>query len=129
MKTDVSGNLAVGKPTSMLELGSSSISCYPWKGADGRRDNHFTKDQNCAHGSNRKGNWWKVDLQAVYLIKEVDITTRGDAYGESECIAAFIKFDCKIFCIKCCIEDTVMLMVGEDDITINIIIISILALE
>ena len=82
MKTDVSGNLAAGKPTWMSSRGSSSYSCYPWKAADGRRDHDFVRDQDCAQSSKQKGNWWKVDLQAVYLIKEVDITSRGDNHGE-----------------------------------------------
>ena len=80
VKTDVSGNLAVGKPTQMLSSGWGSYSCYPWKAADGIRDHDFGRDHNCAYGSKQKGNWWKVDLQAVYLIKEVDITSGGVSY-------------------------------------------------
>ena len=83
MKTDISGNLAVGKPTNMSSLLAQG---YSWKAADGRRDNNHIKDHCCAVTAKQKGNWWQVDLQAVYLIREVVVTNRANNC-ELGCIA------------------------------------------
>ena len=72
MKTDLSGNLAVGKPTTMSSLYGSSYSSYA---VDGTRDGKW-KHNSCSHTLDEKGAWWQVDLLAVYLIREVVLTNR-----------------------------------------------------
>ena len=94
MKTDISGNLAVGKPTQMSSL---LTQFYSWKAADGRRDNDITDNNCCAYTAKQEGNWWKVDLQAVYLIREVDVGSSASK-GELECIADLVVFDSLVTC-------------------------------
>ena len=91
---DISGNLAVGKPTQMSSL---LTPFYSWKAADGRRDNHIGYNNCCAYTAEQKGNWWKVDLQAVYLIREVDVSSRASK-GELECIADLLVLDSLVTC-------------------------------
>ena len=75
MKTDLTGNLAVGKPTSISSLHGTY---YASKTVDGTRDGYW--DHNgCTHTLSEKGAWWQVDLQAVYLIREVIITNRVES--------------------------------------------------
>ena len=95
MKTDISGNLAVGKPTNMSSV---SMKGYSWKAADGSRDNKHARDNCCAITAKQKGSWWQVDLQAVYLIREVAITKWANTYGELGCIADLVELDCPVTC-------------------------------
>ena len=84
MKTDLTGNLAVGKPTTMS---STHKNYYSSRAVDGTRDStwlHRTCSQTLIQSSGAA--WWKVDLQAVYLIREVIITNRD--IGEIMCIFA-----------------------------------------
>ena len=95
MKTDISGNLAVGKPTNMSSVSGQG---YSWKAADGRRDNEHARDKCCAYSANQKGSWWQVDLQAVYLIREVAITNSANKGGELGCIADLVELDSPVTC-------------------------------
>ena len=72
MKTDLTGNLAVGKPTTMSSLYQSG---YSSQTVDGTRDGTW-KHNSCSHTLEEKGAWWQVDLQSVYLIREVVLTNR-----------------------------------------------------
>ena len=71
-------NLALGKPTRQSSVQGVY---YASKAVDGN------KDSNLSHGScfqarqQRKG-WWRVYLEAVYDIREVAITIRGDCCSE-----------------------------------------------
>ena len=82
MKTDLTGNLAVGKPTSMS---STHKNDYSSRAVDGTRDSTLLH-HSCAHTLGEKSDWWQVDLQAVYLIREVIITYTDE--GEIMCIFA-----------------------------------------
>ena len=72
MKTDLTGNLAVGKPTTMSSLYESGYSSHA---VDGTRDGIWEHDT-CFHTFDENGAWWQVDLQSVYLIREVVLTNR-----------------------------------------------------
>jgi len=95
VKTDISGNLAAGKPTKMSSDVKNS-QMFSWRAADGRRDNS-AGDKCCAYTAKQKGNWWEVDLQAVYLIREVDITSTG-SNGELGCIVDLVVLDSLVTC-------------------------------
>ena len=43
------------------------------------------RENGCTQTLKQMKNWWQVDLQAVYVIKEVAITNRGDRNGELKC--------------------------------------------
>ena len=73
MKTDLTGNLAVGKPTTMSSLHGFY---YSSRVVDGTRDSTWSHGS-CAQTLGDVGAWWQVDLQAVYLIREVIITNRA----------------------------------------------------
>ena len=73
MKTDLTGNLAVGKPTTMS---STYINYYSSRAVDGTRDSNWYHGS-CSKTLGEPGAWWQVDLQAVYLIREVIITNRA----------------------------------------------------
>ena len=70
---------------------------HTWTVADGRRDNHLDRDNCCAFAAKQKENWWQVDLQAVYLIREVAVTSRADK-GELGCIADLVELDRPVTC-------------------------------
>ena len=74
-------NLAHGKPTKMSSTFGSYVSL---KAVDGDRNSSITENS-CTQTLKQKENWWQVDLQAVYVIREVVITNRGDRDGELEC--------------------------------------------
>ena len=82
MKTDLTGNLAVGKPATMSSMHSNY---YPSRVVDGTRDMTWLHSS-CSHTLSEAGAWWKVDLQAVYLIREVIISNKDK--GEIMCIFA-----------------------------------------
>ena len=82
MKTDLTGNLAVGKPTTMSSMHENY---YSSRAVDGTRDSTWLH-RTCSHTLDEPGAWWRVDLQSVYLIREV-IITNSDV-GEIMCIFA-----------------------------------------
>ena len=75
---DWSENLALGKPTKQL---TTTDNGRPSRAVDGNRNTVFD-NLSCTHGANITGNWWKVDLGAVYEIRDVVITNRGDCCGK-----------------------------------------------
>jgi len=84
-------NLALGKPTSMSSVYFESAS---WKGVDGKREPRVwgqdpTK-HTCAATMSDDAAWWQVDLQAVYVIREVVFTPQYSA-GELQCFAALFS--------------------------------------
>ena len=59
------------------------------KVVDGNKNTNLMK-QSCSHTiPNTGGNWWQVDLLAIYLIKDVEITNRADDGGEFELNQSF----------------------------------------
>ena len=74
MKTDLTGNLAVGKPTTMSSMHGNY---YSSRAVDGTRDSNWSHGS-CSQTLDERGAWWQVDLQAVYLIREVIIMNRKD---------------------------------------------------
>ena len=73
-------NLALRKPTQM----SSTHGRYTSdKAVDGNKNVHMSS-LHCSHTTYQRGTraWWQVDLQAVYIIRKVVITNRGDRSGE-----------------------------------------------
>ena len=71
-------NLALRKPTQM----SSTHGRYTSdKAVDGNKN---MSSLHCSHTTYQRGTraWWQVDLQAVYIIRKVVITNRGDRSGE-----------------------------------------------
>ena len=65
---------------------------------DGNSESNFG-GQSCTHTSDwltDPEQWRVVDLQAVYTIAEVSITTRGDINGNAESHSN--KHETKIFC-------------------------------
>ena len=74
-------NLAHGKPTKMSSTLGEFVS---WRAVDGDRDS-MSFGHSCTQTRKEKDAWWQVDLQAVYNIREVVITNRGDCCGELEC--------------------------------------------
>ena len=81
MKTTTTLNLAYRKPTTM------SSTMYPHvssRGVDGNKNTALSKG-GCSHTMPYEdAAWWQVDLLAIYLIKEVVVTNRGDGNGELE---------------------------------------------
>jgi len=71
------------KPTKMASvLKNKPSEVGPFKAVDGNRMNGL--DNNCAATDGGKHDWWLVDLQAIYLIREVVISNREDTFCESE---------------------------------------------
>ena len=82
MNEEIYGHsLAHGKPTEMSSTFGSYVSS---KAVDGDRNSSITENS-CTQTLKQKDNWWQVDLQTVYVIREVVITNRGDRNGELEC--------------------------------------------
>ena len=73
-----SSNLALGKPTRQSSIYNNA---RPSRAVDGNRNSNFHASS-CTHTQNAKGNWWQVDLEAVYEIRDVVITNRGDDAGK-----------------------------------------------
>ena len=71
-------NLALGKPATQSTLYDNGS---PSKAVDGNGNNDFNAGY-CTHTKDSKGNWWQVDLEAVYDIRDVVITNRGDSVGK-----------------------------------------------
>ena len=71
-------NLALGKPTkgSTNQLPSEASNAV-----DGNRNANMAHGS-CSSTSKAKGNWWQVDIGAVYEIQNVLITNRGDCCGK-----------------------------------------------
>ena len=79
-------SLAHMKPTKMVSVYQNQPGMFgSLKAVDGSRNTHL-KAYSCATTSAVKNAWWQVDLQAIYLIREVVITHRGDNWGELECV-------------------------------------------
>jgi len=79
-------NLAHMKPTHMVSAYKNQPREFgSLKAVDGSRNSRL-KAASCAVTSEVKNAWWQVDLQAIYLIREVVITNRGDNCGELECV-------------------------------------------
>jgi len=77
-EVDLTKNLALGKPT---RQSSQYQDAGPNRAVDGNR-NSYLDARSCTHTLNTKGSWWQVDLEAVYEIRDVVITNRGDAAGK-----------------------------------------------
>ena len=75
-----SGNIALGKPTKQSSTYPHGLSLTPWKAVDGITS-PLMFDDSCTHTREAIGSWWHVDLQGTYEIRQVVITSRGDAYG------------------------------------------------
>ena len=74
-------NLALHKPTQMSSTMPPYVSS---RVVDGNTNRNMTK-QSCSQTVPYTGdNWWQVDLLAIFLIKDVVITNRGDDGGELE---------------------------------------------
>ena len=56
---------------------------------DGNKDSVYGNGS-CIHTTNNKP-WWEVDLQAIYIIKKVGITNRGDCCGEIVCYTYWME--------------------------------------
>ena len=76
VKTNLSTNLALRKPTALS--GRHDGNYYASKAVDGNR-NPALKKGHCYHSSLARNAWWQVDLQSVYLIREVVIANRADS--------------------------------------------------
>ena len=46
-----------------------------------RQTNHETVLNSCAHSLSETNPWWAVDLEVPTVVARVDLTNRGDAYG------------------------------------------------
>ena len=68
-------NLALGKPT---EMSSRYQNCFASNAVDGDRNSKLDA-LSCFHTNTEKAAWWRVDLQAVYMIREVILTNRAGA--------------------------------------------------
>ena len=73
-----SENLALGKPT---KQSSTHGNAGPSRAVDGNRNSNFDSSS-CTHTQSKKGSWWQVDLEAIYEIRDVVITNRGDCCGK-----------------------------------------------
>jgi len=84
-------NLALGKPTKMS---SEYLGAASWKGVDGKREpSEFVSDpikHTCAATGKDKEAWWQVDLEAVYVIREVVVTPQYSRTGELQCFAGLV---------------------------------------
>ena len=82
MNEEINGyNLALGKPTQMSSTFGSYVSS---NAVDGNSSN---TGMSCSLTLKQNENWWQVDLQAIYVIREVVITTIGHRNGELECVS------------------------------------------
>ena len=81
-------NLALGKPTNMSSVSQGADG---GKGVDGKREpSLLVKDptkHTCAATLYDKKAWWQVDLEAVYVIREVVYTPPYLQAGELQCFA------------------------------------------
>ena len=77
-EVDWTKNLALGKPTKQSTVTDNG---RPSRAVDGNRNTDFFS-LSCTHSANITGNWWQVDLGAVYEIWDVVITNRGDCCGK-----------------------------------------------
>ena len=75
-----SENLALGKPTKQSSTHPHGLSLASSNAVDGI-SSPLMFDGSCTHTREAIGNWWQVDLQGTYEIRQVVITSRGDAYG------------------------------------------------
>ena len=84
-------NLALGRPTKMSSVYFGSAS---WKAVDGKREpSVLVKDptkHTCAASGNDKEAWWQVDLEAVYVIREVVVYPQFSRKRELQCFAGLV---------------------------------------
>ena len=77
-EVDLTENLALGKPTTQ----SGKHTRYEASNAvDGNIISNLDSGS-CTKTAKGKGSWWQVDLGAVYEIRKVVITNRGDCCGK-----------------------------------------------
>jgi len=81
--TGYSNNIALGKPTIQSSTHPHGLSLAAWKAVDGISSSAIM-DGGCTHTREAVGSWWQVDLQGIYEIRQVAITSRNDAYGTVE---------------------------------------------
>lgn len=82
VEVDRTHNLALGKPTKQ----SSSLNARDYgssNAVDGNRQPHAGQRSCAITNGTVMGSWWEVNLEAVYEIGEVVITSRGDCCGKS----------------------------------------------
>ena len=72
----LTNNLALGKPTEMSSLYNNKYVAA--RAVDGDRNSDFDA-LSCFHTTKQNAAWWRVDLQAVYVIREVILTNRAGA--------------------------------------------------
>ena len=73
--------MALMKPTQFAKIWDNKPDKFgSFKAVDGNKNGDVLKGLSCARGYM----WWLVDLQAIYLIREVAVTNRGDQDCESE---------------------------------------------
>ena len=72
----VTNNLALGKPTEMSSIYQTFL--FAARAVDGDRNTNLDA-LSCFHTNNENAAWWRVDLQAVYMIREVILTNRDVA--------------------------------------------------
>ena len=79
VKTNLSTNLALMKPVTSSDLNFEIEGTWyhPSKAVDGSRDPP-TLNGHCYHSMEQTNAWWQVDLQGVYVIREVVIANRAD---------------------------------------------------
>ena len=79
VKTNLSTNLALMKPvtSSDLNVPITGTWYHPSKAVDGSRDPR-NLNGHCYHSMPQTNAWWQVDLQGVYVIREVVIANRAD---------------------------------------------------
>ena len=57
-----------------------------------RQTNHETVLNSCAHSLSENNPWWAVDLEVQTLVARVDLTNRGDAYGNNLLIDCYLHY-------------------------------------
>ena len=77
-ESDLTKNLALRRPTKQSTV---IYKAWPSKAVDGNR-NSLLGASSCTHSAYITGNWWQVDIGAVYEIRDVVITNRGDCCGK-----------------------------------------------
>ena len=73
---DRTRNLALEKPTNQSSISVPKHASS--KAVDGNVNSDATKHSCAITNGTTGGSWWEVNLEAVYQIREVVITSRGD---------------------------------------------------
>ena len=86
VKSTTTLNLALRKPTQMSSTMPPYVSS---RVVDGNKNTNML-NQSCSRTNlYSSGNWWQVDLLAIFLIRDVVITTRGDDSSKLELNQSF----------------------------------------